>query len=179
MARHVERLQRHLDAADVPLRLIPGGELNLRAETIETRHDELVTYASLRKFVLFDLWAEELPDFFEPSVRWFQSLGAEVILAHPERMRAVQHNPKLVDYFDALGLRLQGNLQCLADPPHTPTYQVGRRFLEGGRYYLLGSDLHNPETLGHRMKGLHHAIELVGDAEVDRLTKQHPLELLP
>jgi protein-tyrosine phosphatase len=179
IAGHVERLQRSLDEAGVALRLIPGGELNLRADTIETRHDDLVTYAWRRKFVLFDIWAQTLPDFFEPSVRWFQSLGADVILAHPERMRAVQAQPELADYFDALGLMLQGNLQCLADPPHTPTYQVGRKFLTDGRYFLLGSDLHNLDTLPHRMNGLRHAIELVGEAEVDRLTRENPAQLLP
>ena len=120
-----------------------------------------------------------LPDFFERCVRWFQSLGLDVILAHPERMRAVQHEPELADYFDALGLMLQGNLQCLGDPPHMPTYKVGRQYLTTGRYFMLGSDLHNIDTLPHRMKGLHHAIELVGEAQVDVLTKEHPRKLLP
>ncbi len=179
IAQHVARLQASLDDAGVPLKLIPGGELNLREDTIDTRHDDLVTYASQRKFVLFDIWADKLPKFFEPSVKWFQSLGAKVILAHPERMRAVQDDPELADYFDELGLLLQGNLQCLGDPPRTATYQVGRRFLTQGRYFMLGSDLHNIETLAHRMKGLHHAMDLVGNDEVDRLTKDHPRQLLP
>jgi protein-tyrosine phosphatase len=178
IAAHVERLQRSLDEADIPLRLIPGGEMNLRPDTMNSGPDGLVTYGSRRKFVLFDLWADALPDFFERGVRWFQSLGAEVVLAHPERMRAVQLNPELANYFDALGLMLQGNLQCLADPPHTATYRVGRKFLTEGRYFLLGSDLHNLETLGHRMRGLHHAVELVGDVAVDRLTKHNPRLLL-
>jgi protein-tyrosine phosphatase len=178
IAAHVERLQRALDDANIPLRLIPGGEINLRPETTATRPEDVVTYGSRRNFVLFDLWADELPEFFEPGVRWFQSLGLEVVLAHPERMRAVQLNPGLADYFDALGLMLQGNLQCLADPPHTATYRLGHKFLTEGRYFLLGSDLHNLETLGHRMRGLHHAKELVGDAEVDRLTKDNPRRLL-
>jgi protein-tyrosine phosphatase len=178
IAAHVQRLQYALDEAAIPLQLIPGGEINLRADTMETSPDALVSYGLRRKFVLFDLWADELPDFFEPGVRWFQSLGAEVILAHPERMRAVQLNPELADYFDALGLMLQGNLQCLADPPRTNTYVVARKFLTEGRYFMLGSDLHNLETLAIRMQGLRHAKELVGDKEIDRLTKDNPGLLL-
>ena len=178
IASHVARLQQALDEAKVELRLIPGGEINLRPDTMQTRPEDLVTYGSRRKFVLFDIWADELPDFFERGVRWLQALNSEVVLAHPERMRAVQLNPGLVDYFDALGLLLQGNLQCLADPPHTATYRVGRKFLTEGRYFMLGSDLHNLETLGHRMRGLRHAKELVGDREVDRLTRDNPRELL-
>jgi protein-tyrosine phosphatase len=178
IAAHVQRLQQALDEANIPLRLIPGGEINLRPDTMQTRPDDLVTYGSKRRFVLFDLWADELPVFFERGVRWFQSLGAEVVLAHPERMRAVQLEPGLADYFDALGLMLQGNLQCLGDPPHTATYRLARTFLTEGRYFMLGSDLHNLETLGHRMRGLRHAKELVGDTEVDRLTKDNPRVLL-
>src|SRR3954469_25834557 len=178
IAAHVRRLQQALDEANVPLGLIPGGEINLRPDTMETPPEDLVTYGSQRKFVLFDLWADELPEFFERGVRWFQSQGADVVLAHPERMRAVQLNPDLPNYFDALGLMLQGNLQCLADPPHTATYRVGRKFLTEGRYFMLGSDLHNLETLEHRMRGLRHAKELVGDVEVDRLTAENPRQLL-
>lgn len=178
IAAHVQQLQHALDEANVPLHLIPGGEINLRQDTIQTLPEDLVTYGLHRRHVLFDLWADELPDFFERGVRWFQSFGAEVVLAHPERMRAVQLNPDLANYFDALGLMLQGNLQCLADPPHTATYRVGRKFLTEGRYFMLGSDLHNLETLGHRMRGLRHAKELVGDVEVDRLTKDNPRLLL-
>ena len=39
------------DGAGVPLRLIPGGEINLRADTPWTAVEALVSYGMLRKFV--------------------------------------------------------------------------------------------------------------------------------
>ncbi len=179
IAGHVAKLQAALDDARIPLTLIPGGEINLREDTIATKADELVTYASLRKFVLIDLWADRLPAFFSPSVRWIQSLGAKVILAHPERMRAVQDEPQIADTFGELGLLLQGNLQCLGDPPHTATRQVAEQYLADGRYFLLGTDLHGVDTLPLRLRGLHRAIEAVGEDRVDELTRRNPLQLLP
>ena len=74
-----------------------------------------------------------------------------VILAHPERMAAVQNDPKLVDYFSDLGMLLQGNLQCFADPIGAPTRRVAEKLLAEGRYFLLGSDLHNLASLRMRL----------------------------
>lgn len=179
IAANVRRLQTALDDNQIPLELIPGGEINLRPDTMQTAEAELVTYASHRRFILMDMWADRMPDFFEPSVRWMQSLGLKVVLAHPERMRAVQLEPDLADYFDDLGLLLQGNLQCLADPPRTATRQVADMYLADGRYFMLGSDLHNLETLDHRIRGLHRAIEAVGEEAVEQLTATNPRQLLP
>jgi len=78
--------------------------------------------------------------------------GAMVILAHPERMRAVQADPSLADYFQELGLLLQGNLQCFGDPPHAETRRVAEQFLREKRYFMLGSDLHNLKSLPIRVQ---------------------------
>jgi protein-tyrosine phosphatase len=176
---HVENLQRELDAAGVPLRLIAGGELNLRPDFVKTPPQEVVTYAMARKHVLVDFWADRLPPFFEPSIRWLQSLGLRVVLAHPERVRAIQMEPELADLFAEMGLLLQGNLQCLGDPPRATTREVAEQYLLQDRYFMLGSDTHNIETLPVRLRGLRRAIELVGDEKVMELTRDHPLTLVP
>ena len=172
-------LQRVLHEAGVALRLIPGGEINLRPDTPETAVDALVSYGMMRKFVLIDLWCETLPPFFEPAVRWLQERGVKVILAHPERMEAVQKDPDLADYFAEVGLLLQGNLQCFSDEPGHPRRRTVERYLLEGRYFLLGSDLHNLPSLPMRLEGLKRAIDLAGAEVVDRLTIANPATLLP
>src|SRR5437764_6432743 len=115
ITERVDRLQEALDEANIPLQLWPGGELNLSADLPKRPPEDIVTYGMRRRYCLFDLWAERLPPFFEPSVRWLQSLGLTVVLAHPERMRAVQDDPRMGDRLAEMGLLLQGNLQCFAD----------------------------------------------------------------
>jgi protein-tyrosine phosphatase len=102
-----------------------------------------------------------------------------VILAHPERMRAVQDEPELADYFKERGVLLQGNLQCFSDAPTARTRQIVERFLSEDRYFMLGSDLHSFETLPPRLAGLKRAIELAGAEKIDVLTKTNPAKLLP
>ena len=129
-------------------------------------------------FVLIDLWADVLPEHFEPQVRWLQSLGMTVILAHPERMRAVQVQPELADYFRELGVLLQGNLQCFSDGETEPTRITVERYLREDRYFLLGSDLHNLASIPIRLEGLARAIKLAGQEAVDKLTIENPRQLL-
>lgn len=174
-----EQLQVQLDIAQIPLRLLPGGELNLQSQAEAGRPEEPMTFAMAGKYVLADFWANELPPYVEPEVRWLQSLGLRVILAHPERMRAVQDDPSLMDLFRDMGMLLQGNLQCLTDPLDKPSRRLAERFLLEGRYFLLGSDLHNPASLLSRLGGLHRAIELIGVDGVAKLTIENPRQLLP
>jgi tyrosine-protein phosphatase YwqE len=171
-------LQVAFDEAGVGLTLMPGGELNMRAQTPATEAEELVSYGMRGKFVLIDLWADRLPEFFEASIGWLQGLGAKVILAHPERMRAVQEKPELADYFGSLGILLQGNLQCFGDPAHAATRRTAERFLAEGRYFAVGSDLHNPQSMGLRLAGLKRVREAVGDEGLDVLTRGNPAELM-
>jgi protein-tyrosine phosphatase len=174
----VARLQQTLDELLIPLKLLSGGEISLRPGVMETPPERIVTYAMNGRYVLFDLWADVLPKHFEPSVRWLQSLGLTVIMAHPERMRAVTANPGIADRFAELGLLLQGNLQCLSEPTDSPIRRTIEQYLVEDRYFMLGSDLHVPGTLPMRLAGLTRAAELVGLAKLNRLTITNPRQLL-
>ena len=179
IAKRVADLQVHLDRAEVPLKLFPGGEMNIRPKMVDSATEHVVSYGMKGQHLLFDIWADELPPFFEPTVRWLRSKAKTLILAHPERLRAVQNDPGLIRYFkDDLGLLLQGNLQCFSDPFGMPTRDLIERFAADGEYFMFGTDLHKPETLDVRLNGLKRAIELLGDAEVDRLTIDHPRQVL-
>ena len=102
--------------------------------------------------------------------------GAEL----PERLKAVQDDPDLVGYFVELGLLLQGNLYCLIESALCPRVatRTAERFLCDGRYFMLGSDCHKPETLPVRFAGLRRGIEMVGSELIDVLTMTNPRKLL-
>lgn len=174
-------LQKQLGAASIPLKVLPGGEISLRPDYAQTPPEQIPSYSGAGRFVLFDFWADRLPPHFEPTVRWFRSLGLQPIMAHPERVRAVQDDPGLADYFQEIGLLLQGNLYCLVESSLAPPIatQTALRFLVEKRYFMLGSDCHGPDTLPIRFAGLQRAVELVGRKAVDRLTIDTPRQLLP
>lgn len=171
-------LQRSLDGAGIPLKLMPGGELNLNSAVATISAEQIIPMGLTSRYVLTDIWCDQMPQFFEPAVRRLQEFGFKVILAHPERCRAVQNQPELASWFADLGILLQGNLQCLSDPPEMKTRQTAQRYLKDGRYFILGSDTHNPQSLPARIAGLKNAIELVGDEAVRKLTIANPTTLM-
>jgi protein-tyrosine phosphatase len=171
-------LQTELDNQNIALKLFPGGENNIQPDLIQTSPDAVVTFGMNRRFVLIDLWADKLPAFFASNVKWLQSLGLTVILAHPERMRAVQDDPEIVEYFTALGVLLQGNLACFSDAPHTDTRRVAEYFLEQDCYFCVGSDLHGLGSMPSRLRGLARVAEAAGDAKFKELTWDNPKRLL-
>ena len=180
ISRWTKELQQAFDAAAVPLRLFPGGELNLNPQLVHEPPHRIVSLALADKYILADMWADALPNWFESTIRWLQKeMRLTVILAHPERMRAVQDHPELADQFSDMGILLQGNLQCFGDRPDSYTRITAERYLQEDRYFVLGSDCHNSQGLLHRLTGLQNAIDLVGKEKIDLLTRENPKQLLP
>jgi protein-tyrosine phosphatase len=173
----VAALQRELDRERVPLRLHVGGEINLRDHTADDVK-QLLTYQLGGRHVLIDFWFPELPDWFDRVIGQLQQSGLTVIIAHPERIECFQRNPEIIDALITRGVLLQANLQCLPDPVEKPTRLLAERWLRERRYTFLASDLHRLDTLQLRLDGLQRAIELLGDEEVDRLTRLNPRQVL-
>jgi len=176
-------LQLAFDRADVPLKLLPGGENNLMSawpQIGQTPRDEIVTYNLAGKYVLFDFWADtpsQVRDLVEPAVRHLRKNGFELILAHPERITAL-HDERALSRLTDLGVKLQLNSWCLTERKDSPKRAMAERLLKGGRYFLIGTDLHRPSGMGIRTSGLALAERLVGLDEVERLTVTNPRLLM-
>jgi tyrosine-protein phosphatase YwqE len=125
------------------------------------------------------MWADRWPQWLDGVIEWLQGMKLTVILAHPERMRAVQDEPRLAERLTDRGVLLQGNLQCFADRPESHTRRTAERLLLERRFFVLGSDCHGVEGLKTRLIGLNNATDLVGESAIDKLTRENPRQLLP
>jgi len=179
----VADLQSRLDSAKIPLKLAPGAEINLPSmwPQLQTMaDDQIATYSLAGKYLLFDFWDDQIAQCsdLDPAIIQLQSRGLKLVLAHPERVEALQRDLQAVDHFIELGVLLQLNSYCLADPPHSPRFITGKRLLETGRYFLIGTDSHDPQGMGVRLRGVEAAVQIVGAEAVDRLTIHNPRLLL-
>ena len=181
----VEDLQAEYDSRDIPLRVLPGGEINLLwgwPALGDLPGGQVVTYGLAGKYALFDFWAEELSECVEcmsPAVKHLQSLGLTLILGHPERIAALYRDPAAVDWFVERGVLLQMNTWCLTDPPGSPVYELAARLLREDRYFAFGTDTHNAASMPNRIRGIKVAEQIVGPELVRRMTVGNPGRLLP
>jgi len=178
VAEAVAELQRAATDAGIPIALRPGGELRLTETTKEHMAEVgLPTYGHLGKYVVADTWSPEWHPWTTRAVEWLFGQGVQVIIAHPERMPPIKNNPAFIDELARMGVWFQGNLGPIAGVDAPVVVELGRRFLREGRYFMLGTDGHRPEALLQRLGGLAIAEELVGAAEVERLTVTNPGKL--
>lgn len=175
VAQRVAQLRQVIAEAQIPLELRPGGEIRLDAELPETlRTLGIPTFGHNTRYVLVDTFEPGWPTWATRAVEWLHKQGLTVILAHPERMEVLQHDPAFVDELLRMGLLLQGTWGPLAGVDRPAANALAERFLKDGRYFLIGSDAHRPNTIAARAKGLAQARAYAGDTVVDRLTIANP-----
>src|SRR5690242_4978913 len=89
----VRDLQGRLEAAEVPLRLVPGGEISL--EWLPRMTDADLSEACLGDgdWLLVEMPFQGWPLRLADTLRDLEIRGHGVVIAHPERAEAVQRSP--------------------------------------------------------------------------------------
>jgi protein-tyrosine phosphatase len=174
----VKTLAGHLQTANIPIELKPGGELRLTPHLAEDLlRLGVPTYGHAGKYVLADSWDEDWPFWATKAVEWLQKRNYTVILAHPERMPVLLENPDKIDELASLGVLFQGNLGPIGGGESPKVNALARRYLLEGRYFMVGTDGHRPAHMAPRINGLKVIEELLGKDKLDELTVRNPARL--
>ena len=176
---HVEELVRqltgHVVAAGIPVELRPGGELRLSPHIAEDLPKLGVpSYGHSGKYVLADLWEHDWPAWATRAVEWLQKRGHTVIIAHPERMPVLLENPKKIDEIARLGVPVSGQPRADRRRIPQPSSRLAQRYLQDGRYFMVGTDGHRQSHMAAAAAGLKKVEELVGADKLEELTVKNP-----
>ena len=173
-----EALQAELRRQDVQIELVVSAELS--EVVAATRPSEEIRSRSLAgHWVIVELVANALPLHVETITTRLEAQELGIILAHPERCRAVQDDPGALD-----GARAAGALVQVVAP--SLTGRTGRRvrkaawsLLQTGRVDLVASDAHDVDK---RRCELEEAGRLVfkelGSEHWEELTRRIPRVVL-
>lgn len=82
---------------------------------------------------------------YERTIYELQGLGLDVIVAHPERYRAVQNNVELAERLVRLGCKLQASADFVAGGRLGREKRPARKLFERNLYRYIASDAHRPE----------------------------------
>lgn len=129
--------------ADIPLRLHPGAEILCTPQTPElARMGKLPTLGS-GNYVLTEFFFDESFDFMDTMLADIAAEGYNIVVAHPERYGAVQHDPHLMHRWARLGYVLQANKGSVLGAFGSGAKRAANILLEQGLVHLFASDAHS------------------------------------
>jgi protein-tyrosine phosphatase len=140
------QLQQFLNSHDVPLRVLPGGDVRIEAEMIaKLRTGEVMTLADRRKHVLLEL-PHELYFPLEPVLDELASIGMVGILSHPERNQGILKNREVLEPLVARGCLMQVTAGSLMGTFGPHCQHLSEWMLERGLVHFVATDAHSPKT---------------------------------
>lgn len=173
MERLVDSLRRELEAARLPLELLPGGEIAL--DRLPALGDDELRRFGLGgnpRYLLIEAPYFGWPLGIEDAVFQLQLRGFTTVLAHPERNSDVQARPERLAPLVERGTLVQLTAASLDGRIGSRPQKTGLRLLELGFAHLLASDAHAP-TL--RQVGMSAAARALRDEALARwLTEDVP-----
>jgi protein-tyrosine phosphatase len=182
--RHADAVDRFtglrsaLSEASVPLRVELGAEVG-PALAVSTPIEELQPRAVAGRYLVVEVLPDSPVGLFEAVADRLEGSGLVPIFAHPERCRAVQRHPTLVEDARERGALVQIVAPSLVQRWGRGVASAAWGLLGAGWVDLLGSDAH-----GVRRRGVHlaEAVELVekrfGAELATDLVRRNPAHVL-
>jgi len=137
----VASLNQTIQAEQLPLRVLPGGEAPAEPELLEALQDgRVLTVGDRGRHVLVEL-PSNVPATYAPELFFrLQLAGYTPVIAHVERAAIFRVEPKMLAEFRDRGYQLQMNVEALRRGFGTGRY--ARRLLRDGLVTILASDGH-------------------------------------
>ncbi len=174
-----QRLAQGLRAAGIPLAIIPSAEV-MACPDLESlwQQGRLLSVADRGQYLLVEMPHGLCVDL-RAIVRRLGQAGVRVILAHPEAVPELLHEPGAIEQLIAAGCLVQISARNIAEPATYRDERAVRSWVQRGIVHALGSDGHSinarPPTI---VEAYHRLIRWGGRALADRVARIHGLAIL-
>lgn len=145
---HVAALNRELEAAGIPLIVLPGSEIQVFDSTLYRREFEEDVFCHLgdrRTFTLLEFnWSAALfPTDSVELIEWIRDRGLTPIVAHPERHHFFREQPELLQPIADAGAWVQITVDSLLGNFGPEAKTFAEQFLKTHHEAILATDSHN------------------------------------
>jgi len=176
----VARLRARLEREQVPVELLPGGEVHIVPELVERVKDgRAPTLGDNGKTLLLELSLSQYPVELEKLIFELKLAGLQVLLAHPERIRFFQEDPSRYEAVVRIGAYGQITTGSILGTFGSRAKEYSEELLRKGLVHVIASDAHNT---ARRPPILSEAVDVatpwVGRAYAEAMTRDIPQALL-
>jgi len=171
----VDELRRRLDAASIPLRVLPGGELRIEAEMIAAiARGDALTLGAHQRHVLIEL-PHELYLPIDSLLADFARRKIVAILAHPERNCGILREPSVIAELIDAGCLMQITASSLSGSFGAACQQLAERMLADDLVHFIASDGHGARSRRPLMRrAFERAGELTSEETAIELCHRNP-----
>lgn len=182
VSRLMERYQTLSEAIrqdGIPLTLHPGAEILCTGETPRLARQALLPTIGQSRYCLTEFFFDEDFDFMHNTLRAIAEAGYRPVVAHPERYRAIQQQPLVLDRWFRRGYILQLNKGSVLGAFGPRVQRTAADILEAGLAHVIASDAHTATRRTPHMGPLLRWLEHHLDEEYARiLVRENPLRIL-
>jgi len=173
--QRTRELQQQLRDHDVPLQVLPGGDVRMEEGMLAgLRHGQVMSLADHRKHVLLEL-PHELYFSMEGVLDGLAAAKMVGILSHPERNQGLLKQPAIVEQLVEYGCLMQITAGSLMGTFGPLCEQMAVWMLEEGLVHFLATDAHGPRARRPLMsRAFQRVSELVGDETAIALCCDNP-----
>jgi protein-tyrosine phosphatase len=177
MEKGVAEVSRDFREQGIELDVLHGGEIAFdMAAALDEAELARFTIAQNRRYLLLEFPYSGWPAGLEERVFQLTVRGLVPILAHPERNREVQADPRRLAEAVRIGALVQVTAASVDGRIGKSSRDAAARLLELGLAHVLASDAHTPAI---REAGLVAAVEALGDEDLARyLTREAPAAIV-
>lgn len=156
-------LQAFLRQHDVPLQVLPGGDVRIEPDMVAgLKRGDVMSLADRRKHVLLEL-PHELYFPLEGVLAQLRAADMVGILSHPERNEGLLHEPELIEHLVRGGCLMQVTAGSVTGTFGPASQQCADWMLKRGLVHFLATDAHGPKSRRPLMqRAFAAAAEIVG-----------------
>lgn len=138
-----EKLKMHFEDG---IELVPSMEIMVEEDLLDKLQQGVYRGYNNSKTILIEFDLMEYPNYAEQLFYDLKKMGYQVILAHPERNKALRHNPDNLYHLIDLGVLCQLNAGSLKGHFGEKTQVFAENLIERNLIHAVGSDGHNDSS---------------------------------
>ncbi len=174
-----DKLQDILKENNRELKLHTGMEIYISEELDKKmKEGRLLTLADSR-YILIELPMSTSINYLDYVLYYFDSIDIKVIIAHPERYRAVQENPKLVEEYIEKGCLMQCNFGSILGNYGSHAKSTIKHLLKKDLVHFVATDCHKMGGIYLDVpKALKKIQKIVGASKTEEITTLNQQKIL-